>query len=266
LVAKTLNAQWNFIPQESALIVPQAKVYLKQKDIPAPTDAKPVQPNDPKRYRMTVNILSLEGVEPSHYPLKASLFIVKGNPLIVSSTPLPCFSSGTDVVTLDLRPGEDFADLSLQVIAKDMDCHFAVPIDEIIEYASRSGPVERTITMWDAQTGLMRGSCMVSFKVEREQPLSISEIVEIRKLQSNAAPSLVQENSSFEPLVDLLAEARAADRPLSVLKAERDVLVEESGPKMARRRRGGAIATTNFSVNNDVINTVIPEDAIPSDS
>lgn len=215
---------------------------------------------------MAVCILSIEGVEPCINGIRASIFIVKGNPLILSSTPLPCFSSGTDVITLDMRPGEDLSDLSLQVIAKDIECHFAIPVDQVVEFAGDKGIVERSITMWGTQTGAMRGTCLVSFKVDREKPLSVSEIVEIRKTHISGASTELEATKSVDPSVDLLAVSRAVEKPLTVLKEERSALVDELPAKPVRRRRGGAAATLNFSVNNDLINTVIPEDASASDS
>ena len=200
-----------------------------------------VHPTDPKRYQITVRILAMEGIEPPHDGIRASVFIVKGNPLILSPSPLPCFSSGIDTVTLDLRCEEEASDLSLQVIAKDMDCHFAVSVEEIIEYTTPSSPVTKTMTMWQTQTGSMYGSCSVSFKVDRDNPLSVSELVGIRKSH------MVSPKSE----VDVLVDSRRQDGPLVEFEQQKVELLA----RPARRRRGGAAATTNFALVDDLINT-----------
>lgn len=202
-----------------------------------------VHPTDPKRYQISVRILAIEGVEPPHDGIRASVFIVKGNPLILSTSPLPCFSSGIDSVTLDLRSEEEVSDLSLQVIAKDMDCHFAVSVEEIIEYTTPSSAVTKTMTMWQTQTGSMYGSCSVIFKIDRDNPLSVSELVGIRK---SHAVSPMNESSP----VDLLVDLRKQDGPLVELEQQKVELLA----RPARRRRGGAAATTNFALVDDLIN------------
>lgn len=199
-----------------------------------------VHPTDPKRFQITVRILAMEGIEAPHDGIRASVFIVKGNPLILSPSPLTCFSSGIDTVTLDLRSEEEASDLSLQVIAKDMDCHFAVSVEEIIEYTTPSSPVTKTMTMWQTQTGSMHGSCSVSFKIDRENPLSVSELVGIRKSHAVSPKSEV----------DVLVDSRRQD---ALVEFEQQKVEFLSRP--ARRRRGGAAATTNFALVDDLINT-----------
>ena len=176
------NSHWNFVPTawES---VPHAKVYLKDPADQAGLAAVGLKPNrDLNRYRFIIRIVSAGDSEPpaKSSPIATLLFVVKGNPLIVSPTALPCFASGTEAVALDLRSSEVEA-LNLQVVVKDMGCHFALPVEELVDYAINDSPLERWITTWDTQTGAMGAECLVSIQCEREQPFSVKEIIEIRK-------------------------------------------------------------------------------------
>ena len=267
----------------AAVAVPQAKVYLKDMKSTDDDEKRP-QANSAKRYRIGVNILGLEEDLNPRAPIKTSLFIVKGNPLITSPTPLPCFASGVGSVMIDLRDGEDIGEFSLQVLLNDLSAHFALPLDDILELVSSSEGIERSITVWDTQTGSMRTSCVVKITVERQQPLSVAEVAEIRRRQWGISPAadepdeidIPEAPQPIETIIsqekpaestdflaqlsqranDLLATARSYAGPLEETKEEKLIALEQQPTQ--RRRRNNAM---NFAINNsdDIINTVIPE-------
>jgi hypothetical protein len=222
--------------------------------------------------------------------VKTNLFVVKGNPLITSPAPLPCFASGVGSVVIDLRDGKEAEVLTIQVLINDLQAHFALPLDDVLDLVDAPGGIERSITIWDTQTGAMRGTCDVGISVELEQPLSVAEVIEQRKhpvlhmapqtvpIQAPRAndesehqarpmsttvpdpPSTSAPDDMFSQLSqkanDLLATARSYAAPLEEKKEEK-LVAQEQSVSPSRRRRGGANA--NFSVNPDLINTVIPE-------
>ena len=318
------NAHWDFVPDSASISVPQAKVYLR-----SPEEEVNVanRPSEAKRYRITLSVLALEDAERPWDDIHIGLFVVKGNPLVASVAPLPCFASGSDSVLLDVRENETVDDLTLQVVVTDMGAHFGIPIDELLDLASSREGVERSISLWDTQTGAMRGSCLVKLKVELERPLSISDLFSMRRGSSALPPASNSPVAASPPeVVALLVPsgapsgnrtpqsatnvnppqsgdltARSAASVKSAPRSARDKVVEEPvavpaepdlwtqwtqnllGPARAvpveekvaeqkivegptpgvspggRRRRGGA--PTNFALNGDVINTVIPEEA-----
>jgi len=178
--------------------VPQAKVYLRDKIDEEPPYPIPISPNsrgdnDPIRYHVYLNILSFEEAGTVPYKsVETSLFVVKGNPLMVTSSPLPCFASGVNNFLIDVRPNDDISALYVQSIVNNFGAHMAVPLDEVLEYSqSRSKkPIERTITMWDVQTGRMRGSALIELSVEKEEPHSYSEIISLRKSLTQFPPPI----------------------------------------------------------------------------
>jgi hypothetical protein len=150
--------------------------------------------NTPERFHIYINILSFEesgiGVEKR---VETSLFVVKGNPLMISPTPLACFASGINSLLVDIRPNDDISTLFVQAVITNLGAHMAVPLDELLEYSRRrpsQGSVERTITMWDTQTGRMRGTALVQFRCEKEEPHSYSEIISIRKSLTEFPPPM----------------------------------------------------------------------------
>lgn len=267
-------------------------MYLK-----AHEDEKIPKPNGTRSYRISLTVLSLDEFERPSDEIKAGLFVVKGNPLVASSSPLPCFASGSDSILLDVRDDETVDDLTLQVVVSDMGAHFGVPMDEVLELTESRQAVERSMSLWDTQTGAMRGSCMVKLKVEVERPLSVSDLFSLRKIGSGVVTQLpalpvpaiagsppeseanVARVESARPVMpevqrsarDKIVESAVAE-PVAdswsqwtqnLLAPARAVPVEEKIEEATvspggRRRRGGAPA--NFAVTNDVINTVIPED------
>jgi len=268
------SSQWNFIPELASVAVPQAKVYLKD-----PADEgkeRAPKANTATRYRIGVRVISFDdGVSPWS-EVKASLFVVKGNPLLTSTYPLPCFASGMGSLIIDLRDSSEAESLSLQVLLTDLSAHFGLPLEDILDLVDSAG-VERTLTLWDTQTGAMRGGCTVGITVDREQPLSVAEIAELRRrgLPFNRAPinpvvpddplppispstvTSKQPEDMFSQLSqrasDLLATARSYAGPLEEKRDEKQSAEDIAVP---RRRRG---TKANFEVNPDVINTVIPE-------
>ena len=182
------------MPTAASVAVPHAKVYLKspfeQENVypPGSPQSTLAHASDSKRFRFSISILSLEGCEPSS-TIKCTLFVVKGNPLMITSTPLPCFSTGTDFVCIEIRAGDDSTDLNLQVIITDMGSQFALPVDELVEFANSPESVERSITTWDTQTGCMRGTCLVNIRSQRDEPMSVAEILELRKRTIGQPPA-----------------------------------------------------------------------------
>ncbi len=178
--------------------MPQAKVYLRDKIDEEPPYPIPISPtsradNDPFRYHVYLSILSFEEAGAVPYKsVETSLFVVKGNPLMVTSSPLPCFASGVNNFLIDVRPNDDISSLYVQAIINNFGAHMAVPLDEVLEYSkSRSKkPIERTITMWDVQTGRMRGSALIELNVEKEEPHSYSEIITLRKSLTQFPPPI----------------------------------------------------------------------------
>ena len=173
-------------------------MYLRDKIDEEPPYPIPVSPtsraeNDPIRYHVYLNILSFEEAGAVPYKsVETSLFVVKGNPLMVTSSPLPCFASGVNNFLIDVRPNDDISSLYVQAIVNNFGAHMAVPLDEVLDYSkSRSKkPIERTITMWDVQTGRMRGSALIELIVEKEEPHSYSEIISIRKSLTQFPPPI----------------------------------------------------------------------------
>lgn len=157
--------------------VSHAKVYLKQSDIRSSPKKGTTFPI--RRYVCTVNVLSIMGNPTASCEIL--LFIVKGNPLMVSNAPLPCFFTGNKALSFEFRLGEDISEWSLQVVLPEMSSHFAIPVDELVENDNLTNRLERSITLWDCQTGVMRGSCAVEVECKFESPLSVSEILESRK-------------------------------------------------------------------------------------
>ena len=194
--------------------MPQAKVYLRDKideeppyPIPVPTTGP--TDNDPERYHVYLNILSFE--EAGAVPFKSvesSLFVVKGNPLMVTSSPLPCFASGVNSFLIDVRPNDDISNLYVQAVINNFGAHMAVPLDEVLEYSKYHSrkPLERTITMWDVQTGRMRGTALVELGVEREEPHSYSEIISLRKSLTQFPPPIA--GAIREDTVDTFSSTR----------------------------------------------------------
>ncbi len=212
---ETRNQHWNFIPKSVSVPVPQAKVYLRDKidedppyPIPIPANERGV--NDPYRYHVFLTILAFEEAGAVPYKsVESSLFVVKGNPLMVTSSPLPCFASGVNEFLIDVRPNDDISNLYVQAIVNNFGAHMAVPLDEVLEYAKSlsKAPIERTITMWDVQTGRMRGSALVQLSVEKEEPHSYSEIISIRKSLTQFPPPL---QATREDTVDTFSSTRGA--------------------------------------------------------
>ena len=249
------------------------------------------QANSAKRYRIGIQILSLDQEVSQRNPIKTNLFIVKGNPLITSPVPLPCFASGTGTVVIDLRDGEEAEGLSVQVLLNDLFAHFALPLDELLDEASSSEAIERAMSIWDTQTGGMRTTCVARISVEREQPLSVGELADMRRRERGLVTSPVanteqeprsvttvteeqvpeavivveqpppQEENMFsqwsQRANDLLATAREYAGTLEEKKEEKLIALEQQPAQRRRRNK-----TTNFEINNSddvIINTVIPE-------
>lgn len=195
--------------------MPQAKVYLRDKldedpPYPIPVPVNERGDNDPYRYHVFLTILAFE--EAGAVPYKSvdsSLFVVKGNPLMVTSCPLACFASGVNDFLIDIRPNDDVSSLYVQAIINNFGAHMALPLDEVLEYAKSLSktPIERTITMWDVQTGRMRGSALVQLSVEKEEPHSYSEIISIRKSLTQFPPPL---QATREDTVDSFSSDRGA--------------------------------------------------------
>ena len=253
------------------MAVPQAKVYLK--DATDESTERGPRANTATRYRISARIISFEeGVSPWN-EVKTNMFVVKGNPLLTSTTPLPCFASGVGSLVIDLRDGSEAEGLSLQVLINELCAHFGLPLDDILELVDSPSGVERNITLWDTQTGAMRGGCTVCITVDREQPLSVAEIAELRRRGHSVPKSIPLQE---EPIIiqtpkaapkepedmltqlsqratDLLASARGFAETLEEKKEDKQ-RAEELSP--GRRRRKAA----NFEINPDAINTsVIPE-------
>lgn len=234
-----------------------------------------------QRYRIHINVLSIDGQGPTGISgVVTSLFVVKGNPLIVSSVPLPCLANGDRSVALEVRVGEDLSNLSLQVVLVDLSNHFAIPMDELLEQVgSNEAGIERTVSLWDCQTGLMRGDCTMSVRVEKENPYSVAEVIDHRRKQR-----VIKEDSSAEekpvlgtispetvvsgtiptipPDANIMTPVRDLVEPVDDRRLERDVLLEERKrlenispsdrtpvPEMQGRRRRQA--NNNFSVPSD---------------
>ena len=210
-------------------------------------------------------MLSVE--EDSAQSRSVSLYVVKGNPLIVSSTPLPCFASGSESVAVDVRAAEDLAGVCLQVIVNDIGAHIAVPVDELLEIAA-SGSLERSLTMWDTQSGGMRGSALVEFRVESEEPHSYEEVMLNRKrnvwkntshaevpnqLQSMPEKPFSNSLHANSPLCGLtpptsgLVSSRAFDEELSEKESLKSSLVSESRRLSQAVSSGGDLAAMPVS-------------------
>jgi hypothetical protein len=217
---ETRNQHWDFIPKSVSVPVPQAKVYLRDKldedpPYPIPVPVNERGDNDPYRYHVFLTILAFE--EAGAVPYKSvdsSLFVVKGNPLMVTSCPLACFASGVNDFLIDIRPNDDVSSLYVQAIINNFGAHMALPLDEVLEYAKSLSktPIERTITMWDVQTGRMRGSALVQLSVEKEEPHSYSEIISIRKSLTQFPPPwqvfLHREFSTTKKTKDIFSNAK----------------------------------------------------------
>ena len=166
-----------------SIIVPEAKVYLRDSTNKSGTVADfgdsggvSIMKNRGSKFRVWVKILALEDSNFRKGTFTCSLFVVKGNPLIISNSPLACFSSGTDSIEVI----DDGSDLCLQIIIDDIGAHMGVPVDEVLELSGGSN--ERSLTTWDTQSGSMRGTALVEFRIEKEEPHSYAEIISQRKL------------------------------------------------------------------------------------
>ena len=259
------NAHWDFVPSIASVAVPEAKVYLRNKEESEFPEKQGVRANLAHRHRISVNVLQVNESVPSPGTVQPSLFVVKGNPLITTQSPLPCFASGIGMVAIDFREGEDTEDLSVQVLLQDMGAHFGLPLDDVLE-VPKTGVI-REMTLWDTQSGSMRGSCQIEVQVEKEQPLSVAELAELRRLGNQTAPSPIKRDSIStipslpiprvvedvtpqevdlmgqlsQTATDLLAAARTFAAPLEEKKEE---LATYPAP---RRRRGNQ----NFSINDN---------------
>jgi hypothetical protein len=236
--------------------------------------------------------------EKPHSGIRSNLFVVKGNPLVATSSPLPCFASGAGTVTIDIRDGEDLSALCLQVLIQDMGAHFGLPVDELLDLSDSQSEVERSITIWDAQSGSMRGSCDVIIKVEKEQPLSVTELVDLRRkrisLEGAGSPSLrhdsvrnpvdipldvsissdraleyeTQSDMNQELQEDMFAKIgqrandllAAARNYTEPLEEKKDEKLVASGVSSPLQNRGRRRGGgANFAINSDAASTVIPE-------
>lgn len=293
------NQHWNFAPALSSVAVPQARVYLRDSSNDLSSKQSPIRPNSATRYNISIDIIRIGGTETPRSGFRNSLFVVKGNPLVTTNSPLPCFASGAGTVTIDIRDGEDISTLSLQVLIPDMGAHFGLPMDELVDLSDSGNGVERSITMWDAQSGAMRGSCDVMINVEKEQPLSVPELVDLRRKRisqevtdatanpQNSTPNRVydiqrdgsvsshttlepatQSNNNQEQQEDIFAEMgqRANDLLAAArvytapLEEKKDEKLIASGQSSPIQNRGRRRgAGTNFAINSDAASTVIPE-------
>ena len=193
--------------------------------------------NTPIRYRVSLKILSFQdgghNQETSSRDLQTSLFVVKGNPLIISPCPLPCFSSGIDQFVIEVRPNDGIENLYVQAIINNLSAHMALPLDEILE-CSGSG-IERSITMWDTQTGNMSGTSLIEIRAEKEIPHSYPEILAIRKggprtqTQSTPTPTVISAQALLSQQTDFVASSRATlTGQVESMQSERDALVDLS--------------------------------------
>lgn len=267
--------------------VPYAKVYLRDS-----TNAKQSMEGSSqlrvqaKRYRICASVLALEENDVRKGSVLCNLYVVKGNPLIISNTPLACFASGTDSVVVDVK--DDFSDLTdvcLQMILTDMGSHLAVPVDELLDACSK-GDGERSLTTWDTQSGGMRGTALVRFRVECEQPHSYEEVIDKRKREGNtrkdtvplqpetnfresSSLSLPPRVSSYSPPVEentfmtrmsnytneLIGTARTEDELLAENEVRKADLIEQANrmasvsPEAPRRKRG-VLNHISFAVND----------------
>lgn len=249
------NAHWDFVPSIASVAVPEAKVYLRNLEESEIPEKQGVCANMAHRHQISVNVLQVNESVPTPGAVQPSLFVVKGNPLITTQSPLPCFASGVGKVAIDLREGEDTEGLSVQVLIQDMGAHFGLPLEDVLEIP-RTGVI-RDLTLWDTQSGSMRGSCQIEVQVEKEQPLSVAELAELRRIGNGNVPIKRDSVSTIPPLpiprvveeevdlmgqlsqtaTDLLAAARTLAAPLEEKKDE-----VATSP---RRRRGNQ----NFSIN-----------------
>lgn len=229
------NQHWNSLPSLPSVAIPQAKVYLRDSNNDlSPRESGVIRPNSPTRYNIAVEIVKTADSEKPHSGIRSNLFVVKGNPLVTTSSPLPCFASGAGTVTIDIRDGEDLSVLCLQVLIQDMGAHFGLPLDELLDLSDSQGGVERSITIWDAQSGSMRGSCDVIIKVEKEQPLSVTELVDLRRkrisLEGEGSPSLRHDSGS--PSLRHDSVRNPVDIPLDVsIASERALEFETQSDK-----------------------------------
>jgi hypothetical protein len=238
-------------------------VYIKDPleetpDVPYP-DIRPGVPRarELHRYHISVRIQSFEDGSTAEKNLECSLFVVKGNPLMVSPSPLPCFASGTNSFVIEIRSGDDLSGLYVQAIIPTFSAHMGMPLDELLEYDKSRVPVERSMTMWDTQTGKLRGTALIAISTEREEPRSYPEVLAARKTQPNHASATVSiastptieasdeaavEDSSsplsyFTGGADLMAAARTWIGPWEGLMGEKKALEEETEKLEDRRKR-----------------------------
>lgn len=246
-------------------------------EVPYPEPSGAPRAREIFRYRVTIRVLSFEDGSSADKNLECSLFVVKGNPLVLSECPLPCLASGTNNFVIEVRSGDDLSGTYVQAIVPSFSAHMGVPLDELLEYATLSQTsVERSMTMWDTQTGKMRGTALMEMLVVREEPMSYPAVLAARKTFRNQEPvgdsndlpkttiSSTIENptaaaasplSYFTGGADLMAAAREWVAPWEAMLGEKKTAATDEKEKLesvaenldtvTRRKRGG---TQGFAV------------------